>query len=60
MIAEEKEQQQVITYVQGGEYKREITHEKLDKDKVEGGRKGEMKFLERMGVFRESAIHAGC
>ena len=53
MTAKEKEQQQVITYVQGGEYYSNTTDEKLDKGKVEGARKEKMKCFERMGVYKK-------
>ena len=53
MTAEEKEQQQVITYVQGDEYYSNITDKKLDEEKVKGARKEEMKNFERMGVYKK-------
>ena len=50
VMAGEKVQQQVRTYVQRGEYYSNITEEKLDKDKVGGARKEDMKYFERVGV----------
>ena len=39
--------------MQGGEYYSNVTDEKLDKDKVEGARREEMKCFERMGVYKK-------
>ena len=50
MTAEEKVQQQVITYVQGDEYYSNTTDKKLDEEKVKSARKEDMKNFERMGL----------
>ena len=53
VTAEENEPQHAITYVQGGEYDSNVTGDELDKDKVEGAGKEEMKYFERMGDTRK-------
>ena len=52
VIAENRQQQQELMFVQGDEYYSDISDEKLDKEKVEGARKDEMKYFERMGVYK--------
>ena len=53
VTAEEREPQQAITYVQGSEYLSNVTGEKLDKDKMKGAGKEEMKYFERVGVYKK-------
>ena len=58
VTADEMEQQQVSTYVQGCEYDN-ITDEKLNKDKVEGALMEDYEVLRTHGSIRARAILAG-